>query len=324
MKTKEFKPIKRHNALVQFSREHHFGLLLVWKIREGIKNGIDPERIGRYTLCFFDRELRPHFLEEENFFFGKLPEDDPLVLQALKEHKSISIIIDELSRDNNNMQILMNFASLLEDHIRFEERVLFNHLQNILSNDELRKTVKQQNQKTCNADDEWKDKFWENNKRSGGGSVQKLAAGLTLMISFCFFMGCSTNEKTENNKPEEHETSMVHSEDSSVSLSLNDGRKWKADSITNINVAVIENIVSTSHPETTDEFHAIGIEIQGAVNKLLQDCKMHGPDHEALHHWLEPILETNNKLSESRTMDETKENFGKMRDRILIYHQYFE
>ena len=35
-------PIKRHDALKHFSRDHHFGLLLVWKIREGVKLSETP------------------------------------------------------------------------------------------------------------------------------------------------------------------------------------------------------------------------------------------------------------------------------------------
>ena len=33
-------PIKRTSSLISYSKEHHFGLLLVWKIRQGIKREI--------------------------------------------------------------------------------------------------------------------------------------------------------------------------------------------------------------------------------------------------------------------------------------------
>lgn len=36
------KPIKRNAAIVEFSKDHHFALLLVWKIREGLKKSIGP------------------------------------------------------------------------------------------------------------------------------------------------------------------------------------------------------------------------------------------------------------------------------------------
>ena len=47
-------PIKRSQALIQFSREHHFGLLLVWKMRQGLKENIEPIRISDYTIFIFE------------------------------------------------------------------------------------------------------------------------------------------------------------------------------------------------------------------------------------------------------------------------------
>lgn len=40
-------PIKRHPSLQPLSREHHYGLLLSWKIREGFKREVPPERIKK-------------------------------------------------------------------------------------------------------------------------------------------------------------------------------------------------------------------------------------------------------------------------------------
>ena len=53
-------PIKRHSALLEFSREHHFGLLLVWKVRQGLKKDIDLIRITDYIVFFFEKDLIQH------------------------------------------------------------------------------------------------------------------------------------------------------------------------------------------------------------------------------------------------------------------------
>ena len=63
METK--KPIKRDPAIVTFSKDHHFALLLVWKIRQGLKNEIETSRIINYATHFFDNDLIFHFEEEE-------------------------------------------------------------------------------------------------------------------------------------------------------------------------------------------------------------------------------------------------------------------
>ena len=65
-------PIKRHSALLEFSREHHFGLLLVWKIRQGLKRDIDLIRITDYTVFLFEKDLIQHFKEEEKNLFSKI------------------------------------------------------------------------------------------------------------------------------------------------------------------------------------------------------------------------------------------------------------
>ncbi len=86
---KDHAPIKRHQALVSFSKEHHFGLLLVWKIRQGLDNAVSAERISKYVLFFFNEDLKTHFKEEEELLFSKLPATDALRVRAEEEHKEI-------------------------------------------------------------------------------------------------------------------------------------------------------------------------------------------------------------------------------------------
>ena len=155
-------PIKRSQALIQFSREHHFGLLLVWKIRQGLKNNIVPVRISKYSLFFFDSELTEHFKEEEKDLFVKLPAEDPLRTQAFEEHKQIYKLVADLRSDSLNIMLLNKFADTLESHIRFEERTLFNHLQQHLSEHELKKLEEEHSKREGDVDDKWDDHFWVN------------------------------------------------------------------------------------------------------------------------------------------------------------------
>jgi hypothetical protein len=63
-------PIKRHQAIVSFSKDHHFGLLLVWKIRKGLNKTVDPVRISNYVTFFLKEDLEKHFKEEEQLLFS--------------------------------------------------------------------------------------------------------------------------------------------------------------------------------------------------------------------------------------------------------------
>jgi hemerythrin superfamily protein len=137
------KPIKRSKAFVQFSREHHFGLLQVWQIRQDLANGVDAQLISKYTLEFFDKDLRGHFKREEAFLFSKLPVGDLLCEQAEKEHNQLCQLIDDISQNRSDNHLLQQFAGLLAAHIRFEERILFNHLQEIMGEEELERVIQE-------------------------------------------------------------------------------------------------------------------------------------------------------------------------------------
>lgn len=123
--------MKRNPHLVPLSRDHHTALLFCWKIRQGLQLNIAPERLAAYADYFFVQHLSAHFDEEEKLLF--LDKTDPLVLRAIKEHDLIrQIICSSKSKDN-----LILLAQTLDDHIRFEERILFPHLENTIDNDTL-------------------------------------------------------------------------------------------------------------------------------------------------------------------------------------------
>lgn len=153
-------PIKRSKALVQFSREHHFGLLLAWKIRKGLKENIEPNRISSYTLFFYESELAAHFEEEEKDLFVKLPDDDPLRKQAFEEHEHIYDLVNGLRNDGLNTTLLKEFADAIDNHIRFEERILFNHLQKHISEEDLAKLEESHSKRKGDFDEKWNDHFY--------------------------------------------------------------------------------------------------------------------------------------------------------------------
>lgn len=148
------KPIKRHESLKPLSREHHHGLLLCWKIRQGLKKEIALERIKAYVDWFWDIHLKFHFEVEEKYIFSVLPKEHPMVLQALDEHHKIKDLI--LSKDDTLLN-LQSLEKVLDDHIRFEERILFNEIQNIATPAQLSE-IDQHHNEVFN--DTWQDEFW--------------------------------------------------------------------------------------------------------------------------------------------------------------------
>jgi hypothetical protein len=119
------KPLKRHKALQPLSREHHHGLLLSWKIRAGFSKNIAPERIKVYADWFFKTHLIPHFEMEEQFVFSILGPNNELVKKALEDHT----LLKRLFEDEHIEMALSKIEKTLDEHIRFEERVLFPEIQ---------------------------------------------------------------------------------------------------------------------------------------------------------------------------------------------------
>lgn len=148
------KPIKRAKALEELSREHHHGLLLSWKIRKGLIQNVAPERIKKYTDWFWDNNLQAHFEIEEKYIFPILDKENKLIKKALREHKRLKRLFAFTDKFERNLSLI---EEELVAHIRFEERILFQEIQTVASEKQL-KIIEQVHSK--NEFKEWEDEFW--------------------------------------------------------------------------------------------------------------------------------------------------------------------
>lgn len=151
----ERNPIKRHKALQPYSREHHQGLLLCWKIRKGLLSKINPIRIKRYTDWFYTSYLLPHFAAEEEHIFPVLGNDHELIKKALSEHRRLNRLFK--SREDL-IRNLSRIEDELERHIRFEERVVFQEIQKTASKKQLELIIEAHSAILFNED--YTDTFW--------------------------------------------------------------------------------------------------------------------------------------------------------------------
>lgn len=149
-------PIKRNKLLQPISREHHHGLLLSWKIRNGIAKNIDPLRIKKYVDWFFENHLIPHFEFEEKFIFPVLDPKHELIQKALSEHRRLKRLAND---DKNIAKSLSLFEEELEQHIRFEERILFGEIQQHATPEHWAELEKQHHDESFV--DNTSDEFWK-------------------------------------------------------------------------------------------------------------------------------------------------------------------
>ena len=150
------RPIKRSSSLTPLSREHHDGLLFAWKVRQGTRKGIAIERIIAFCNWFWENDLKEHFRKEEKAFDRLLHSEHPMWQRMIAEHRHITRLFSQLGRTTtpNDLELL---ATGLSDHIRFEERQLFNELEKVAAPEDLRNSVELHEARIC---EEWGDVFW--------------------------------------------------------------------------------------------------------------------------------------------------------------------
>lgn len=149
------KPIKREDFLKPLSREHHHGLLFCWKIRSGIRKNIEIKRVVNYANWFYQNYLTPHFYFENNFIYPVLPDSHQAIIQATEEHLSIKCLFENAQKD---AVILLSIAQQIENHIRYEERIIFNLIQELISPKQIAQIESNLNNQPFI---EFEDPFWE-------------------------------------------------------------------------------------------------------------------------------------------------------------------
>ena len=124
--------MKRHEALIPLSREHHGALLLAQVLKSDVPDykGMPtlPAEKAAYALETFTNTLQPHFKKEE-LLMQKVKDLnerlDTLVAEIFREHIELTEAFLSLHQSNNLEKSLHVLGEKLTDHIRKEERVLF-------------------------------------------------------------------------------------------------------------------------------------------------------------------------------------------------------
>jgi hypothetical protein len=156
--------------------------------------------------------------------------------------------------------------------------------------------------------------------------------GMKKLVTLLFLTGtlwaCNNkgpSEKKEIINPGEadhHEQSV-----SSGELVLNNGAKWKADSTTNNNVRHLQTVLEQFNGRTDKSltiYKKTAADLQQGLDKMISECKMQGPDHEALHKWLEPLIEQVTKLKKASTEADAAQSLEAIQAHVKLYSQFFE
>ena len=137
--------MKRHPGLASLSREHHHELSLARGLRRAAEE--PPERrltvATAYVEQFFG-STADHFRHEEQVVFpvyARHAGSTPLVERILREHMELTGLAHELraqvAAGEAEPATLEALGTLLRDHVRLEERELFEEIQRVVPDAEL-------------------------------------------------------------------------------------------------------------------------------------------------------------------------------------------
>lgn len=140
---------KRHPSLVSLSHDHHHGLALALRLCQGnqalLNDGWTRDRSeqARRVQQFYESELRHHFRAEEEALFPALeahsPRSLPTVATLRQQHREMEQLIATIAHAHGDQleQALVALGGLLEQHIRIEERELFELYQTDLTEEQM-------------------------------------------------------------------------------------------------------------------------------------------------------------------------------------------
>jgi hemerythrin-like domain-containing protein len=131
----------RDKSLIPLSRQHQHALALCVRLDRAIQAGeIDRDAWQAEIAQIFEQEITLHFAAEEKEVFpaaAKFAKLQPLVLELLAEHALLRDLFGHAQRKTLAQKDLSAFATTLAQHIRKEERQLFEGMQKLMSAKEL-------------------------------------------------------------------------------------------------------------------------------------------------------------------------------------------
>ena len=131
----------RDNNLIPLSRQHQHALALCVRLDRAIRAGdVDLEAWQVEIQQQFESEIEVHFAVEEKLLFpaaAQFPDLQALIQQLLTEHSVLRDYFARAAARELDQQRLAHFGQKLAEHIRKEERQLFEGMQKVMSSSEL-------------------------------------------------------------------------------------------------------------------------------------------------------------------------------------------
>lgn len=138
--------MKRSEQLKKLSSEHHTSLVMAKSFTMIAEEGSDEELSAAIEKVknYYDDELEEHFQHEERTIFAPIfqqyREHIEIATALLKEHGYMRLLVPKLNIDQEievTRKELKDFALVLKNHTRMEERELFPLIESIFTDEQM-------------------------------------------------------------------------------------------------------------------------------------------------------------------------------------------
>ena len=143
--------------------------------------------------------------------------------------------------------------------------------------------------------------------------MKKLIIMLAVAITACTSQVITEKQGNKNSNERDNTPSAVQ---------LNNGSKWKADETTKRNVAAMMRVFGDGNYADVAKKRELLVNMQSRIDTLINQCRMKGADHVALHAWLEKVLKDMKELKEGD--DEHNEAPAALEKDIESFYAFFE
>lgn len=138
--------VERDPRLVRLSEEHHHALVFALRLRRELPDASEQQAAALYgdLLRLWTRGLLPHFHAESECLLARLvrhvPDDDPDARRLHADHFRFERLVAEMvdaTTSEQRRSAMAAFGERLREHVRWEERVFFETIEERLTEREL-------------------------------------------------------------------------------------------------------------------------------------------------------------------------------------------
>lgn len=154
--------MKRIEALQPLSHQHHNALMGSLLIKKGVSKKAEKKVLKDFLLQLWNQDIQRHMQTEEEILLPMIARSERQFDSIIKrDHETLRLLADRIRIHEDGYTPFEVFADLLEQHIRFEERVVFAKIQENLSDEQLQKLSDSFSALSSRKCQDYPVKFWE-------------------------------------------------------------------------------------------------------------------------------------------------------------------